>query len=164
MSEPYNTEADELREIKASKIVNRYVKWSMGSGLIPVPVLDVGVLALVQLRMLKVLSGHYDVPFMRNAGKNLIAALLGYTTTHSLRGSIFTGLLKALPGGLILGVLSMPIYSGAATYAIGKVFVQHFESGGTFLTLKPFKVKEHFAEYFEEGQAVAAELKKKPAK
>lgn len=151
---------DQLREIKAAEIVKRYMLWSMGAGLIPVPIVDVGVLSGVQLKMLAVLSRHYQVPFCRNAGKSAIATLLGFVTANSLRGSVVTSFLKALPVVGFLGSVSMPIYSGAITYAIGKLFVQHFESGGTFLTFKPYKVKEHFEKLFKEGKAIASNLKK----
>ena len=151
---------DELREIKAAKIVKRYMLWSMGAGLIPLPLVDVGVLAAVQLKMLATLSRFYQVPFCRNAVKSVIATLLGFITTNSLRGSVVTSFLKSLPGVGFLGSVSMPIYSGATTYAIGKIFVQHFESGGTFLTFRPYKVKEHFKKLYKEGQTVASNLKK----
>jgi hypothetical protein len=32
-------------------------------------------------------------------------------------------------------MIAMPVAATAATYAIGTVFVKHFESGGTFLTI-----------------------------
>ena len=38
----------------------------------------------------------------------------------------------------------MPVIAGAA-YAVGKVFIQHFASGGTFLTFDPEKVRAHYA-------------------
>jgi hypothetical protein len=41
------------------------------------------------------------------------------------------------------------------------VFVQHFESGGTFLDLDPAKVKAYFSEQFERGKKVVADLKPK---
>jgi len=151
---------DQLREIKAAKIIRRYMWWSMGAGLIPMPIVDAGVLSGVQLKMLAALSKHYQVPFCKNAGKSAIAALLGFVTANSLPGSVLTSFLKVLPGVGILGYVSMPIYSGAITYAIGKIFVQHFESSGTFLTFKPYKVKEHFEKLFKEGQEIAANLKK----
>ena len=53
----------------------------------------------------------------------------------------------------------MPIYSGAATWAIGKVFIQHFASGGTFLDFDPQKVKDYFRNLFEQGKEVASNLK-----
>ncbi|MEZ5671856.1 MAG: hypothetical protein R3E08_05540 [Thiotrichaceae bacterium] len=53
---------------------------------------------------------------------------------------------------------------GAATYAIDKVFVQHFESGGTFLDFDPEAVREHFAAEFAKGKDVAASLNPSSAK
>src|SRR5262249_52323614 len=59
--------------------------------------------------------------------------------------------------GPLVGGLSMPLFSGAATYAIGQVFIQHFETGGTLLDFEPEKVREHFRREFAEGQGVATE-------
>jgi hypothetical protein len=53
----------------------------------------------------------------------------------------------------------MPVVAGGATYAIGKVFIQHFESGGTFLTFDPKAVKEFYAEQLKEGNSIAARQK-----
>ena len=36
----------------------------------------------------------------------------------------------------------MPVLSAGATYAIGKAFIQHFESGGTLLDFNPPDYKE----------------------
>jgi hypothetical protein len=33
----------------------------------------------------------------------------------------------------VIGALTMPVISAGATYIIGKVFIQHFASGGTLL-------------------------------
>ncbi|RLC10806.1 MAG: GTPase, partial [Deltaproteobacteria bacterium] len=69
-------------------------------------------------------------------------------------------LTKFVPAaGMTLGVVSMPIVAGATTYAIAKVFVQHFASGGTFLSFDPEMVKDYYAQMFKEGQKVAAEMK-----
>jgi uncharacterized protein (DUF697 family) len=158
-NEPFTSVEDELREIKAAKIVRKYMLWSMGAGIIPVPLIDIGISSGVQLKMLGALSRHYQIPFYKNVGKSAIATLLGFITANSLRGSVVTSFLKAIPGVGLLGTVSMPIYSGALTYAIGKTFVLHFESGGTFLTFKPYKVKEHFKKLYQEGQNLAANLK-----
>ena len=53
----------------------------------------------------------------------------------------------------------MPVFSGAATWAIGKVFIQHFASGGTFLDFDPKKVKDYFMDLFKQGQEIAHNLK-----
>lgn len=147
----------------AHKLSHRYTLWSMGAGLIPLPLVDIGVLAGIQLKMLHRLSGHYGVKFSENAGKSIIAALLGTITTDSLRTSTFTSFVKSLPLVGFIGAISMPIYAGATTYAIGKVFIQHFESGGTFLDFDYKKVKDYFAKQYEEGKLAVSKLKPKKA-
>jgi hypothetical protein len=42
-------------------------------------------------------------------------------------------------------MVSSPAFASASTYAVGKVFIQHFATGGTFLDFDPDKVKAHFA-------------------
>jgi uncharacterized protein (DUF697 family) len=59
--------------------------------------------------------------------------------------------------GQTAGGMTMLATGGACTYALGKVFVQHFESGGTFLDFDPEKVKAYFAEKFKEGKKFASE-------
>ena len=46
--------------------------------------------------------------------------------------------LKAVPiVNLLVAGFVMPVLSAGATYAIGKAFIQHFESGGTLLDFNP---------------------------
>jgi len=52
----------------------------------------------------------------------------------------------------------MPLFTGASTYAIGNLFIRHFESGGTLLNMDPQKMREHFKEEFENGKKVAEEV------
>ena len=75
-------------------------------------------------------------------------------------GGVLSSLIKCIPLiGQTTGAVTMPVVSGASTYAVFKVFVQHFEAGGTFLDLDPSKVKAYFAEQFKKGKKVATELK-----
>jgi hypothetical protein len=69
-------------------------------------------------------------------------------------------LAKAVPGlGTATGMISVSILGGATTYAIGSVFVQHFESGGTLLDFDPKKMRAYFSSKLQEGKGVAATLK-----
>jgi hypothetical protein len=69
-------------------------------------------------------------------------------------------LAKAVPGlGTATGVITVSVLGGATTYAIGSVFVQHFESGGTLLDFDAKKMRAYFSTKLEEGKAVAADLK-----
>ena len=141
--------------------INRYTWWSVGAGLIPVPAAATGVLIGVQLKMLKRLADFYGVAFSKNLGKSIVAALLGAITADSLRRGFLTKSIKAIPIVRLLAPLTTPVYSAAVTYATGKLFVQHFQSGGTLLDFDPGKVKNYFAELLKEGKTLAYELKNK---
>jgi uncharacterized protein (DUF697 family) len=132
------------------KMIRDYSKWAMGAGLIPLPLLDLGVVAGVQLKMLYDLSKHYKVEFSKTRSKAIIAALGGIVAADSLRTGAFTGFIKAIPIVGVVGMLATPIYAGALTYAIGKVFVHHFESGGTVKDFDVDSIKDRFKDLFEE--------------
>jgi uncharacterized protein (DUF697 family) len=160
MIDPYLDDFEELREMKAAKIVRKYVYWSMGFGLIPIPLVDTGSVFVTQINMLRALAKHYEVTFMKNAGKSLISTLVGFTSTSTVSKMVAASATKAVPVINIASSATMSAMSGASTYAIGKLFVQHFESGGTFLTLKPHKVKSYFIKLYKEGENFISDLKK----
>lgn len=147
------------RAERLEKLANNHILASMGVGLIPIPLVDVVALTGIQIDMLKKLSAEYDVPFRQDVGKSIVTSLVGGLLPASLGGTI-ASLIKFVPViGQTTGAVTMPVISGASTYAIYKVFVQHFESGGTFLDLDPSKVKAYFAEQFTRGKKVTADLK-----
>jgi len=137
---------DERRNELASQMVERFLLWSGAAGLIPVPFVDMAAVAGVQIQMLRRLSGIYDVPFSDNLGKAIIASLAGSLIPKSTAMSTavsFGSLLRGLPGiGTMIGTLTMPLFSVAATYVIGRVFIQHFASGGTLLDFNPHDYRE----------------------
>jgi uncharacterized protein (DUF697 family) len=143
----------------ATKKVRNYMWWSMGAGLVPLPFLDLVAISGVQLRMVSEIARIYQVPFKENRSKSIIAALVGTLVPQSLACSVVGSALKAIPAvGAIAGASTMALSSGASTWAIGKVFIQHFEAGGTFLNFDPETVREYFRTQFEEGQKVAASI------
>jgi uncharacterized protein (DUF697 family) len=147
----------DLLESQARRIINRHMWLAMGAGLVPLPLIDMAALMGIQIRMLGQLSDNYHVPFSRDVVKKLISALLGAVIPSSLSTIVGSGL-KLVPGvGTIIGVMSMSVFAGATTLAIGKVFMQHFESGGTFLDFEPAKVRTYFRQEFEESQKSARE-------
>jgi len=149
----------------SNDLVKKYMWWSMGAGLIPVPLVDIAAVSAVQLKMIKDMSDIYGVKFSENKGKSILSALLGSIVPNSLARGGVGSILKMLPVvGTIMGGVSMSLFSGASTYAVGKAFVQHFESGGTFLDFDPVKVKDYFFSKFEEGKEIAKEMDEKKAK
>lgn len=158
--EPQDTETparDEAlpmdRTEAALKLVKSYVPWSAGAGIIPVPGIDLTALIAVQLRMLAKLAELYNVPFRDQAAKSIVGSLLGAVASGGLAGGV-ASTFKAVPIiGTLVGALVLPALGAAATYAVGKVFITHFESGGTFLDLDPAKVQAHFRKEFEQARA-----------
>jgi uncharacterized protein (DUF697 family) len=137
-----SSEVPEARDQVASKLVDRFAIWSGVAGLVPIPVVDVLAVGGLQLQMLRRLSQVYSVEFSENRGKALIAALAG-CMIPATSGMGAASALKAVPiVNLLAAGFVMPVLSAGATYAIGKAFVQHFESGGTLLDFNPPDYRE----------------------
>ena len=140
----------------ADKVIRNYALGSIVPSLIPVPMLDLVGVTGVQLKMLHSLAKTYGVPFKEEAGRSALAALIGGTASLGT-SRIVTSAVKAIPFvGQMTGAVTMPVINGGATYAIGKVFKQHFESGGTFLTFDASRVRAYFEEQLKAGKAVVA--------
>jgi len=147
----------------AQELVKKSMYVSMAAGLVPVPIFDFLAITGIQIEMLRRLSHLYGVTFMEGKVKNLVAALIGGSFPSSF-APVFAGLSKMVPVvGTTIGAVTLPLIAGASTYAIGKVFIQHFESGGTFLTFDPKSVRAYYAEQFKEGKVAAVEAKKATA-
>ncbi len=148
-----SSEAQSPKLEQCERIVQNHAIGAAAVGLVPVPLLDLAGLVVVQLDMLRAMSEIYEVPFSDKLGRSLIASLVGGMVPLSS-----VSLLKAIPvlGPLLVGV-GAPVLAGASTYAVGRVFLLHFESGGTFLTLDPEQVREHYAREFERGEALIRE-------
>ena len=156
----------EDRESQARRTVQKYMGFSAAVGLLPLPFLNTAGITAIQLRMLQVLSESYEVPFSKDLGKKIIGSLLGSIVPTSLSGALggVAGLFAssmsvAHVAGSIVGRLTMPVFAGASTYAIGQVFIQHFESGGTFLNFEPAKVRDYFRRQFGRGRDLASEAR-----
>lgn len=137
-----SADAPEQRDQVASKLVDRFAIWSGVAGLVPLPVVDVLAVGGLQVQMLRRLSQIYNVEFSDNRGKAVIAALAG-CMIPATSGMGAASALKAVPVVNILAAgFVMPVLSAGATFAIGKAFIQHFESGGTLLDFNPPDYRE----------------------
>ena len=149
------------KEQKARTIVRKYMYLSMGSGLVPIPFVDLALVSGVQLKMLSEISNIYDVPVKDNIGKAVIGSWVGFAGPHSMACGVIPSMLKSIPVlGYLAGGPTMVLLCGAYSWALGNTFIQHFESGGTFLNFDSGKVKEYFKAQFEEGKKMAATMKK----
>lgn len=133
--------------------------WSMGAGMIPVPIADLFAVSAIQLDMIRSLSKLYDINFKETEGKAIITALTG-----SGLARLGASAIKFIPGiGSVLGGITRAVLSGASSYAIGEVFKKHFETGGTFLDFDPSRLGKYYDEMFEKGKEVARKMREQEA-
>jgi uncharacterized protein (DUF697 family) len=142
---------------EAERIVRSHVLWSMGAGLIPIPLLDLAAVTAIQVDMLQQLANLYQVDYSKSKGKTLVSALVGSTLAK-----LGASLVKSIPGiGTVLGGVSMSVLSGAPTYAVGHVVIGHLETGGDFLNTDLGRARRSYDEAFEQGKTFVAGLKEK---
>jgi uncharacterized protein (DUF697 family) len=142
------------KKAAADKVIRGHVIWSLGAGLIPVPLFDLAAVTAIQLDMLKQLADLYEADFSKSRGKAFVSALTGSTFAK-----IGASLVKTIPGiGTVLGGLSMSALSGASTYAVGQVVVMHLEASGEFLDVDLDSAKSAYKEAFEQGKQFVSGL------
>jgi len=147
------------KQEQARKTVKTYVLLSGGAGLIPIHYLDWVAVSGLQLKMLAEISKIYGVPFQENLGKAAIASVAGFIVPHAAATGTIGSLLKAIPGlGGIAGAPLTAVFAAGYSWALGNMFIQHFESGGTFLNFDPKRVKEYFKSQFEGTPRIAPPL------
>lgn len=143
---------------RADKITTRRTLYAAGAGLIPLPLVDVATLLGVQIIMIRDIARVYDVDFKEQRVRSIITTLVGDLGAVGVMGTVMSGV-KAIPVvGSLLGGFTASITGAAATYALGKVFTQHFDQGGTLLTFDPVKSRKYFQEAYEEGKLYVEDL------
>lgn len=137
-------------------IISNHVGFSMAAGAIPVPLVDIAAVTAVQLDMLAKLAQFYEVDFDTDRGKALVSAIisagmgsyLGFTL-----GRIGASLVKGVPFlGTAVGIASQAALSGAATYALGRIFDSHFKGEGDLINFDLDEAINSFASLFKEGE------------
>lgn len=143
---------------RADGVIRRHILLSAAAGVIPLNFVDTAALAVVQLRLLKELSEVHGVDFRGDIGRSAVGTLFATVAPTALAGGVLGSLavqmaLRSVPiVGTVTRLATQPAFNAAFTYALGRVFHQHFASGGTFLTFDPDKVKAYFRTKFEEAR------------
>jgi len=104
--------------------------------------------------MLALICGIYDQPFSKESAKSIVASLAGGALAGGEASSMSIGSrLKMVPVvGTVASWLVTPAIAAVTTYAIGKVFVHHLETGGTILSFEAKKMKECMDRAMQEGK------------
>jgi uncharacterized protein (DUF697 family) len=119
------------RRSLARAIVERHAVYSAVGGIIPLPIVNVASITAVIVRMVKVLSDCYGVPFQRDRARAIVVGLMGGAMPTGLAAVTTSTLVYIVPGSNLIGLAVSSLAGAACTRAIGRIFVEHFESGAT---------------------------------
>ncbi len=145
--------ADELKKFKrldaAGEIIASSTKWSIAASLVPIPYLDIAALGAIQVNMIVDLAKLYDQTVTKQAVHGVISVMLGTLVPAGAAQFAVTTSAKLFPGyGTAIGTVTLATFGTAATYSIGKVFVRHFEGGGTIGNFSTAAVQEDLKKEF----------------
>ncbi|MCU0392580.1 MAG: DUF697 domain-containing protein [Thermoflexibacter sp.] len=150
-------EINQNKKAKADKIVQNSVLWTIGAGFIPIPIADMVAVTAIQIDMIKKISELYEVNYSEANLKSWISTLSGSVISRFGADAI-----KFIPGiGSVIGGISVAALSGASTYAVGQVFIEHFENGGNFSNFEVDKFVDFYKKQFERGRSFVEDLQKK---
>jgi uncharacterized protein (DUF697 family) len=119
------------RRSQAFSIVERHATYSAAGGIIPVPIVNVASVTAIIVRMVKRLAALYEVPFERDRARAIVVALAGGTMPTGLAAVTTSTLYYVVPGAAFIGLAVSSVAAVACTRNIGRIFVEHFESGAT---------------------------------
>ena len=83
------------------------------------------------VRMVKSLSGLYDVPFERNRTRSIVIALMGGALPTGFATIATSTITLFVPGLNLMGLAISSVTSGAYARSIGQLFIEHFENGAS---------------------------------
>jgi uncharacterized protein (DUF697 family) len=119
------------RRSLAKAIVERHAAYAAVGGIIPVPIVNVAGVTAVIVRMVKVLSGLYGVPFERDRARAVVIGLMGGTVPTGFAAVTTSTLVSLVPISSLIGLAVSSVTAIACTRSIGRIFVEHFEGGAT---------------------------------
>lgn len=140
------------RRSAALRLITNHAITASAVGMVPIPGLDLVALSTVQLNLLRKLSELHGFTLTDELGKKLLTAVLGSYLPLTI-ATPAASILKFIPGvGMAAGVLAQSTLAGATTYAVGKLFLEHFETGGTVLDVNPAEMARKLKKAVEEGK------------
>jgi uncharacterized protein (DUF697 family) len=118
----------ERRLQQAFRVVDRYKMFAGLGGLVPMPAVNVVSVTAVILRMVKVLSDLYGVPFERDKMRLIVLGLMGGAAPTGLAAATATTLSFAAPLAGAFGLVVSTVAAATLTRRIGLYFVERFEA------------------------------------
>ena len=141
---------DSLQKQLAMEMVKKWSTWSAAAGFIPTPIIDTAAISAIQLKMIHSICRVYDVEFKKEVVIGIITSLVGGNVATTLAGATQGQVAKLIPGiGTFVSALVQPGTAYASSYALGRVFIDHFDKEGTLFNFDSSKVKNTFKNQYD---------------
>ncbi len=145
----------EFRRLYADQTVTQWCQWASVAGFIPLQIVDMLSISAVQAKMVHSLCQIYGKDFEHEALSSILSGLIGGSVTGLLSQSLVGSLIRNIPVvGSTVSMLTLPVVSYATTYAVGAVFIRHFEKNLSMSELSLDEIQEFFIEQFKKGKAL----------
>ncbi|HWL14840.1 MAG TPA: DUF697 domain-containing protein [Opitutus sp.] len=145
--------------IAATAIVREHAALAMVASMVPVPFAEFAAVSAVHLRMIEDLSREYGVDFRPQRARALVTALLSGYASYSLDSFLVGSLAKFIPGlGSAVALITLPSITAALTYALGRIFIGHFERGGSLIDFDSARLQQGFLHEVERSRVHPAEF------
>jgi uncharacterized protein (DUF697 family) len=143
---------------EVDEIIRNRVYASLAVGLVPVPLVDLGALAAVQLELIHRLSKAYNLPFNREWVRKALSLILG-TLTPIFFAPTVSGLLRYIPVvGPSLGLAGGSLSFATATYLVGHAFAKRFAKGESVEDNDLNSISQEIKSGFEKGKTKVKNL------
>jgi uncharacterized protein (DUF697 family) len=134
--QPADNGAAALRRRMAIATVERYANWAAVGGGIPVPIANATAVTALMVRMIHSLSKLYGAPFEKNRTRAAVVGLMGGVLPTGLATVAASAITYFVPGYGLLGLAASSVTSSAYARHIGRLYIEHFESGSTEINFR----------------------------
>ena len=137
---------------EVNKIIRKSVCIAMGIGIVPIPFFNLAAVSTSSIVMIKKLSELYGVEFKEGVARKIITAVIGAGVGVLASGPV-ESVVSAVPLiGLPLAIATKPAMNGMTPYALGRMFVTHFEEGGGFVSVNIEAMKDSFSSAYKNSR------------
>lgn len=120
-------------------------------------------MSAVHLTMIEELTREYGIKFRPHLAKAILASTLSGYAAYHVDAFVTASVAKFIPGlGSFFAMVTLPSIAGGLTYALGRVFIRHFEQGGSLLDFDHRGAQLGFLKEFERSRANPTELAQIP--
>lgn len=147
----------------AAVIVKEHAALAVAASMVPVPFLEFAAVSAVHLTMIEELTREYGIEFSPQLAKAILATTFSGYAAYHVDAFVTASVAKFIPGlGSFFAMVTLPSIAGGLTYALGRVFIRHFEQGGSLLDFGHRSAQPGFLQELERSRANPAELAQVP--